>query len=90
MRVTEEAVSFAEATFVKKKMYYNMRIKMVKRNASDVIKRANDIRHLRLTQAYAKVCWTRLCCVIPSLRRFFFTSTHGGACIDSDIFQLCR
>ena len=34
--VAEEAKNYAEATFMKKKMYYNMRIKTIKRTASNI------------------------------------------------------
>jgi Leucine-rich repeat (LRR) protein len=34
--VSEEAKNFAEATFMKKRMYYNMRIKTIKRTASNL------------------------------------------------------
>lgn len=36
--ISEEAKSFAEATFMKKKMYYNMRIKTIQRNFSTIKK----------------------------------------------------
>ena len=36
--MTEDAKRFAEATFMKKKMYYNMRIKTIKRTFSAIIK----------------------------------------------------
>ncbi|CAG9310144.1 unnamed protein product [Blepharisma stoltei] len=34
--ITDEARSYAEATFLKKQMYYNMRIKTIKRTASNI------------------------------------------------------
>ena len=34
--ISEEAKNYAEATFMKKKMYYNMRIKTIKRTASNI------------------------------------------------------
>lgn len=34
--ISEEAKNFAEATFMKKRMYYNMRIKTIKRTASNL------------------------------------------------------
>lgn len=36
--LSEEAKNFAEATFMKKRMYYNMRIKTIKRTASNIKK----------------------------------------------------
>jgi len=38
LAMTEDAKRFAEATFMKKKMYYNMRIKTIKRTFSAIIK----------------------------------------------------
>jgi hypothetical protein len=45
--MTEDAKRYAEATFMKKKMYYNMRIKTIKRIFSAITKlcrRAADIK----------------------------------------------
>jgi len=36
--MTEDAKRYAEATFMKKKMYYNMRIKTIKRIFSAIVK----------------------------------------------------
>jgi hypothetical protein len=48
VRITEEAVTFAETTCSKKHMYYSMRIKTVKRHCSNVIRRSADARQHRL------------------------------------------
>ena len=48
--VSEENLQFAEATFVKKKMYYNMRIKTLKRNTSNLIKKAQQFRQTKLSE----------------------------------------
>jgi len=48
--VTPAAHATAEATFIKKKMYYNMRIKTLKRSSSAVIKRASEIRAAKMGQ----------------------------------------
>jgi len=48
--VTAAAHATAEATFIKKKMYYNMRIKTLKRSSSTVIKRAMEIRTQKVGQ----------------------------------------
>lgn len=37
MQVSEESKKFAESTFMKKRMYYNMRIKTIQRNTSNII-----------------------------------------------------
>lgn len=48
VRVTDEALAFAEATCTKKHMYYSMRIKTVKRHCANVVRRAADVRAHRL------------------------------------------
>lgn len=50
IRLTEEATALAEATFLKKQMYYNMRMKVCKGNTSNIIKKANEMSGRR-TQA---------------------------------------
>ena len=45
--IADEARHLAEATYMKKKMYYNMRIKTLKRNTSNVIKKAMEARQAR-------------------------------------------
>lgn len=42
--LSEDSKLLAEATFMKKKMYYNMRIKTLKRNTNNVIRKAADVR----------------------------------------------
>jgi len=53
--VTPAAHATAEATFIKKKMYYNMRIKTLKRSSSAVIKRASEIRSAKVGQVNLNV-----------------------------------
>ena len=49
MIVSEESKNFAETTFMKKRMYYNMRIKTIQRNTSNIMK-------------LLKICWkVRIC-----------------------------
>ena len=36
--ISEDAKAFADATFMKKRMYYNMRIKTIQRNASNIMR----------------------------------------------------
>ena len=48
--VSEENRQFAEATFVKKKMYYNMRIKTLRRNTSNLVKKAVQFRQTKLSE----------------------------------------
>ena len=40
--ISEEAKHLAEATYMKKKMYYNMRIKTLRRNTSNIVRIANE------------------------------------------------
>jgi hypothetical protein len=47
IRLTEEATALAEATFLKKQMYYNMRIKVCKGNTSNLIKKASDMSEVK-------------------------------------------
>lgn len=46
--VLDESKQLAEATFMKKRMYYNMRIKTLKRNTTNVIKQAQAIMQSRV------------------------------------------
>ena len=50
LRVSEEAKALAEATYIKKKMYYNMRIKTLKRNTTNVVRRAAEALQARVGQ----------------------------------------
>lgn len=50
--VTDESRQVAEATFVKKKMYYNMRIKTMRRNASSLARAASQLRQARLSEVH--------------------------------------
>ena len=38
LSISEEAKAFAEGTFMKKRMYYNMRIKTIQRVTSNILK----------------------------------------------------
>eukprot|EP00873_Tetraselmis_striata_P036490 jgi/Tetstr1/456754/TSEL_043451.t1 len=44
LALSDETKQLAEATFMKKKMYYNMRIKTLRRNTSNAIRKANQGR----------------------------------------------
>lgn len=50
MLVTDELRALAEATYMKKKMYYNMRIKTLKRNTSNVLRKATEVRQTKISQ----------------------------------------
>ena len=50
--IPEEGKILAEATYMKKKMYYNMRIKTLKRNASNIIRKAQDAFSKRKEQLF--------------------------------------
>jgi len=45
--ISEDAKSFAEATFQKKRMYYNMRIKTIQRNTSNILKLLKICKKIR-------------------------------------------
>jgi hypothetical protein len=47
MYISRESKQLAEATYMKKKMYYNMRIKTLKRNANNVIRMAHDAMQVK-------------------------------------------
>lgn len=53
--VLEDSKQLAEATFMKKRMYYNMRIKTLKRNTTNVIKQAQAIMQSRVGQLFTVV-----------------------------------
>lgn len=48
--ITEQSRHLADATFLKKKMYYNMRIKTLKRNTSNVIMKSSSYMNSRITE----------------------------------------
>ena len=48
--ITDDLRQLAEATYMKKKMYYNMRIKTLKRNTSNVIRKAMEARQTKVSQ----------------------------------------
>ncbi len=72
--LAEETKALAEATFLKKQMYYNMRIKTLRRNARQIIKLAAEGRQVRqeaATRVYGRghaapvataACWLLPCC----------------------------
>jgi antitoxin (DNA-binding transcriptional repressor) of toxin-antitoxin stability system len=51
--LSDETKQLAEATYMKKKMYYNMRIKTLRRNTSNAIRKANQGRTARVGTAVA-------------------------------------
>ncbi len=55
--LAEETKLLAEATFLKKQMYYNMRIKTMNRNARNIIRMALEGKKVR---ALARVCMQAL------------------------------
>lgn len=48
--VTAEGRALAEATFMKKKLFYNMRIKTLRRTAANVVRKAAEARASKLSQ----------------------------------------
>ena len=51
LSLADETKQLALATFMKKKMYYNMRIKTVRRNANNALRRAAEGRDVRVRAA---------------------------------------
>ena len=49
MLISNESKQLAEATYMKKKMYYNMRIKTLKRNTNNVIRKAQEAMQSKIT-----------------------------------------
>jgi hypothetical protein len=59
MHISEESKNFAETTFMKKRMYYNMRIKTIQRNTSNIIsliKICKKVRNRKLDLQASKLC----------------------------------
>jgi phosphoglycerate-specific signal transduction histidine kinase len=48
--VGEDAKAFSESTFMKKRMYYNMRIKTIQRNTSNIMKLLKICKRLRINK----------------------------------------
>lgn len=48
--VGDDVKSFAESTFMKKRMYYNMRIKTIQRNTYNIMKLLKICKRLRLSK----------------------------------------
>jgi hypothetical protein len=61
LSVSEDAKQAAEATYMKKKMYYNMRMKTVKRNSSNLIRYAREHMRQRSESISASVRWMCHC-----------------------------
>ena len=51
MRVPDETKQIAGATYMKKKMYYNMKIKTLRRNATNVIRRGHEGKQRKIGKA---------------------------------------
>ena len=45
--ISEDDKQFAESTFMKKRMYYNMRIKTIQRNTTNIIRLLKICRMIR-------------------------------------------
>jgi hypothetical protein len=55
LTISEEAKNYAEATFMKKRMYYNMRIKTIQRLVSNLISGLNDYRTAKVGEVYTNL-----------------------------------
>jgi Leucine-rich repeat (LRR) protein len=61
LSVSEDAKQAAEGTYMKKKMYYNMRMKTIKRNASNLTRYARDHLRQRTESLSASMRWLSHC-----------------------------
>jgi Leucine-rich repeat (LRR) protein len=61
LSVSEDAKQNAEGTYMKKKMYYNMRMKTIKRNASNLTRYARDHLRQRTDSFSASMRWLSHC-----------------------------
>ena len=50
MVVSEESKTFADTTFMKKRMYYNMRIKTIQRNTANIMKLLKLCQKVRISK----------------------------------------
>ena len=50
LKISLESKQLAEATYMKKKMYYNMRIKTLKRNTTNVVRRSREAKFALIEQ----------------------------------------
>lgn len=55
LQISESAKAFAEATFMKKRMYYNMRIKTIQRNTSNILKMLKTGKRLKLFKLHRHI-----------------------------------
>lgn len=61
LSVSEDAKHMAEGTYMKKKMYYNMRMKTIKRNSSNLTRYARDCLRQRTDSLAASIRWLSHC-----------------------------
>ena len=54
--ISEDSKNFSEGTFMKKRMYYNMRIKTIQRNTSNILKLLKISRKVRLFKLELEHC----------------------------------
>ena len=55
MDIAEDAKNYAEATFMKKRMYYNMRIKTIQRLVSNLIMAIEDYKNCKVSLVYDEI-----------------------------------
>ena len=55
LALSEEAKAFAEATFMKKKMYYNMKVKTIQRCFSSVIRLLKKAKKVKSDLTYKDI-----------------------------------
>ncbi|UPR04217.1 leucine-rich repeat domain-contataining protein [Chloropicon primus] len=80
--ISEEAKQLAEATYMKKKMYYNMRIKTLRRNTSNVIRIANEGK--QKTVSSSNQALGALSYALTLVEREMYTIRNNGGSEESD------
>jgi len=57
LNISDDAKLFAEGTFMKKRMYYNMWIKTIQRNASNVLKLVKIAKKIKNLKIDFEITW---------------------------------
>eukprot|EP00906_Rhabdomonas_costata_P029729 RCo041993 len=74
--ISEESRQMAETTFIKKKMYYNMRIKTLKRNANNLVQHASQFHRGRVSEIGRSL--TAMTKTVKALERVLAEQLHYG------------
>ena len=80
--ISEEAKQLAEATYMKKKMYYNMRIKTLRRNTSNIVRIANEGKQKTISSSNQAL--SALSYALTLVDREMYTIRSNGGAPESD------